>query len=209
MQRCPHCHWQIPDDADSCSYCGQRLHPDSEADEERRRRLLRLHIFNAMRRKSRPSLPAVIGALLAKPFTIAMLVIVVGGTAAGVVYATREPLFDLSGRWFDGAKEITISYTGGDTVQADYVEEYECDPRDGTPIQKTKLDFEAKITGNQLDGQVIACAFGYQPPLTNGLKLAMMKLTISTDGETLKGEYFSSLYNYGEQITITRKSLSG
>jgi len=87
MQRCPNCHWQIPDDAASCSYCGQRLHPDSSADEERRRRLLRLHMFNAMRRKSRPSLPAVIVALLAKPITVAMAVIVVGGAAAGIGYA--------------------------------------------------------------------------------------------------------------------------
>src|SRR5260370_25494087 len=84
MQRCPNCKWQIPDDADSCSYCGQRLHPDSSADEERRRRLLRVHMFNAMRRKSRPSLPALIGALLAKPVTVAMAVLVVGGTAAGI-----------------------------------------------------------------------------------------------------------------------------
>lgn len=87
MQRCPNCKWQIPDDADSCSYCGQRLHPDSSADEERRRRLLRVHMFNAMRRKSRPSLPALIGALLAKPVTVAMAVLVVGGAAAGIGYA--------------------------------------------------------------------------------------------------------------------------
>jgi Immune inhibitor A peptidase M6/zinc-ribbon domain/IPT/TIG domain len=86
MQRCPNCHWQIPDDADSCSYCGQRLHPDSSADEERRRRLLRVHMFNVVRRKSRPSLPALIGALLAKPVTVAMAVIVVGAAAAGVGY---------------------------------------------------------------------------------------------------------------------------
>ena len=86
MQRCPNCHWQIPDDAASCSYCGQRLHPDAEADEERRRRMLRLHMFNAMRRKSRPSFPVVIGALLTKPLTVAMAVIVVGGAAAGVGY---------------------------------------------------------------------------------------------------------------------------
>ena len=87
MQRCPNCHWQIPDDGDSCSYCGQSLHPDSSADEERRRRMLRLHMFNAMRQKSRPSLPALIGALLAKPVTVAMAVLVVGGAAAGIGYA--------------------------------------------------------------------------------------------------------------------------
>src|SRR5712692_3924397 len=86
MQRCPNCQWQIPDDAALCSYCGRSLHPDAEADEERRRRLLRVHMFNAMRRKSRPSLPVLIGALLAKPLTVAMAVIVVGGTAAGVGY---------------------------------------------------------------------------------------------------------------------------
>src|SRR5260370_17183236 len=90
MQRCPNCKWQIPDDADSCSYCGQRLHPDSSADEERRRRMLRLHMFNAMKRKSRPSLPALIGALLAKPVTVAMAVLVVAGAPAGIGYA-RSP----------------------------------------------------------------------------------------------------------------------
>lgn len=85
MQRCPNCHWQIPDDADSCSYCGQRLHPNT-VDEERRRRLLRINMFNVVRWKSRPSLPAVIGTLLAKPLTVAMAVIVVGGAAAGIGY---------------------------------------------------------------------------------------------------------------------------
>src|SRR5260370_19148816 len=87
MQRGPNCKWQIPDDADWCSYCGQRLRPDTSADEERRRRMLRWHMFNVMRQKSRPSLPALIGALLAKPVTVAMAVLVVGGAAAGIGYA--------------------------------------------------------------------------------------------------------------------------
>jgi hypothetical protein len=90
MQRCPNCHWQIPDDADSCSYCGQRLHPDSEAEEERRR-LLRVHMFNVIRRKSRPSLPAVIGALLAKPFTVAMAVVIFIGITAGPILKLFPP----------------------------------------------------------------------------------------------------------------------
>lgn len=216
MQQCPNCHWQIPDDADSCSYCGQRLRLDTGEDEERRRRLLRINMFNAIRRQSRPSLPAVIGALLAKPFTVAMAVIVVSGAAAGIVYATwatapRAPSFDLSGRWLDGAREITISYTGEDTVQAGFVKEYECDPRDGTPIQKTKLDFEAKITGNQLEGETTTCTFkiGNPPPGGEyGLKRAKMKLTVSTDGDKLEGEWFSTIYNQWQPITITRERLS-
>jgi zinc ribbon protein len=218
MQRCPNCKWQIPDDAASCSYCGQSLHPDADADEERRRRMLRLHMFNAMRRKSRPSLPALIGALLAKPVTVAMAVLVVGGAAAGIGYARwatapREPSFDLSGRWFDSAREITISYTGEDTVRAEFVQEYECDPRDGTPIQKTKLDFEAKITGNQLEGQTTGCEFSLGAP-ARGLILVQMKLTISTDGQTLQGlppdaGYFDYIKNQWLPLTITRKRPSG
>lgn len=83
MQRCRNCHWQIPDDADSCSYCGQRLHPDSEAEEERRRRLLRVHMYNVMRRKSQSPLPVVIGTLLTRPITVAMAVIIFTGVMAG------------------------------------------------------------------------------------------------------------------------------
>ncbi len=219
MQRCPTCRWQIPDDAASCSYCGQSLHPDAEADEERRRRLLRLHMFNAMRRKSRPSLPAVIGALLTKPFTVAIAVIVLLGAAAGVGYARwatapREPSFDLSGVWIDegynsGASEIIISYTGKDTVRAEFVEEFECDPRDGTPIQKTKLDFEAKLTGNQLEGYTSVCYWGYPAPTPNGLVLDKMTLTISPDGETLKGHFIDSVDNQPVSMTIIRKRPSG
>lgn len=210
MQRCPNCQWQIPDDAALCSYCGQRLHPDTEADEERRRRLLRLHMFNAMRRKSRPSLPAVIGALLAKPVTVAMAVIVLLGAAAGVGYATREPSFDLSGVWIDEGYhspsfEIIISYTGKDTVRAELVKEFECDPRDGTPMQKTKLDFEAKITGNQLEGYTSICYWGYSAPTPNGLVLDKMALTISADGKKLEGRFFSTNDNRWNPRTITRK----
>jgi hypothetical protein len=87
MQRCPNCRWQIPDDASLCSYCGQRLHPDAEAEEERRRRLLRVQMFNMIRQKIRPSLPVLIAALLTKPLTVAMAMIVLLGAAAGVGYA--------------------------------------------------------------------------------------------------------------------------
>src|SRR5579863_2012489 len=86
MQRCPNCRWQIPDDASLCSYCGQHLHPDAEADEERRRRLLRVQMFNVVRQKSRPSLPVLLGALLTRPLTVAMVVIVLLGAGGGVGY---------------------------------------------------------------------------------------------------------------------------
>jgi hypothetical protein len=118
MQRCPNCHWQIPDDAASCSYCGQRLHPDSSAEEERRRRMLRLHMFNAMRRKSPPSLPALIGALLTKPVTVAMAVLVVGGAAAGIGYArwATAPTSFVIATDLDNAQIVRIDLVTGHTT---------------------------------------------------------------------------------------------
>jgi hypothetical protein len=117
----------------------------------------------------------------------------------------NAPSLNLSGRWLDGAREITISYTGKDTVRAEYVEEYECrNPNDGTLIGTTTLDFEAKITGNQLEGQTNVCGWP-----TEGITLAKLILTISDDGEELEGlppdgGWFSTLYNQREAVTITR-----
>jgi len=51
MQKCENCRWNIPDDASSCPYCGHLFHPDSQEEEERRKRLLHWHMFNAMRQK--------------------------------------------------------------------------------------------------------------------------------------------------------------
>jgi hypothetical protein len=87
-----------------CSYCGQHLHPDAEADEERRRRLLRLQMFNVMRQKSRPSLPVMIAAMLTKPLTVAMAVLVLLGAAAGVGYA----------RW----ATVPVSSSGGNIAHS-------------------------------------------------------------------------------------------
>lgn len=51
MQKCENCRWNIPDDISSCPYCGHLFHPDSQEEEERRKRLLRWHMLNVMRQK--------------------------------------------------------------------------------------------------------------------------------------------------------------
>ena len=68
--------------------------------------------------------------------------------------------FKLSGIWLDdGGRDAKITQTGK-TVRAEYVKDYECDPRDGTPVQKTKFAFEAKILEkNRLEGEIIICTF--------------------------------------------------
>jgi len=73
-----------------------------------------------------------------------------------------SPSFNLSGTWLDEAgREMTVTQEGN-TVRAQYLkegEEYECDPRDGSPIQKTKFGFEAKIDNDQLEGEIMVCTF--------------------------------------------------
>jgi hypothetical protein len=71
-----------------------------------------------------------------------------------------SPSFDLSGIWLDEVgREMTVTQEGN-TVQAQYLkQEYECDPRDGSPIQKTKFGFEARIENDQLEGEIMVCTF--------------------------------------------------
>jgi len=70
----------------------------------------------------------------------------------------ESPSFNLSGIWLDGSREITIAQSGN-AVRAEYVGDYECDPQDGSPIQKTKFDFEAKLENNRLEGEIMVCTF--------------------------------------------------
>lgn len=123
----------------------------------------------------------------------------------------NSPSYNLSGSWLDGARAITISYTGKDTVRAEFVEKYECDPQDGSTIQTTNLDFEAKITGDQLEGQTSACKYqiGFVRSGKFGITMTDLKLTISADGKELvglppDGGWFNPLTNQWEALTISR-----
>lgn len=72
-----------------------------------------------------------------------------------------SPPLNLSGIWLDErGRETTITQTG-ETVRAEYLKDpFECDPLDGTPIQKSKFCFEAKILeNNRLEGEIVVCAF--------------------------------------------------
>jgi predicted RNase H-like nuclease (RuvC/YqgF family) len=84
----------------------------------------------------------------------------------GLKPRTRSSI-ELNGHWIDGSREIVITHSGN-TVRAEYVEDRECNPGDGTPILKTKLDFDATLTGNQVEGMTNTCKYGSEDPMLNG-----------------------------------------
>jgi hypothetical protein len=109
----------------------------------------------------------------------------------------------------DGEREITITHTGND-VRAEYVKERECDPRDGTGVVKTTLDFTGTLRGKQLTGKANTCKYGSDNHAENGFALEDLELTVSDDGNTLDGRWFSSTFNeWRTATTITRKCPSG
>ena len=118
--------------------------------------------------------------------------------------ASPTPTPDLNGAWRDNARPVTLKQTGT-TVTATYDADYDCDPRDGGAIQKTRDDFkDATLSGNQLQGQTTVCLYGKGNPHGTGLKKAAFKLRLSKDGNSLDGSFFNSNTGKDVSFTITR-----
>ena len=128
-----------------------------------------------------------------------------GRTAPARPLASPTPTPNLNGPWMDGARAVTITQSGS-SVTATYDADYDCDPRDGGPIQKTHDDFNgATLSGNQLSGQITVCSWGKGNANGTGLKKSAFNLTVSADGQKLEGSFFNSNTGKDVPITITRK----
>lgn len=123
---------------------------------------------------------------------------------------SAKPTPDLNGWWTDygtNTYHVTIRQTGAGVV-ATYDDPYICDPRDGGAVQSTTDDFTATLGGNQLSGQITVCSWGKGNKQGTGLRKADMKLTVSDDGNTLKGTFHNSVDNT-ENTLVFRRNCTG
>jgi hypothetical protein len=95
----------------------------------------------------------------------------------------------------------------GNKYVAQYVAgpKYECDPRDGTPIQVTTDCFEATISGNRLEGKMVSCTFrtsGFTHP--KGLVTDKFWVIVSSNGDKLEGKWWVEAENKWNDITFMR-----
>lgn len=128
-----------------------------------------------------------------------------GTKASAQPPASPTPTPNLNGAWMDGVRPVTIVQNGS-SVTATYDGDYECDPRDGGPIQKTRDDFNgATLSGDQLSGEITVCSWGKGNTNGTGLKKSAFKLTLSADGQRLDGSFYNSSTGKQVPITIIRK----
>lgn len=116
---------------------------------------------------------------------------------------------DLSGRWDDGGRAVTITDSVG-SVKAKYSKTRDCN-HEGR-VTKYAPDFVVQGTGNTLSGTGDICYYGDKkepdkpgkpPNLTpRGVKKAKVTLIVSAHGNTLQGEqvgYYGTI-----KFTVTR-----
>lgn len=113
---------------------------------------------------------------------------------------TPSPTPDFSGHWTDNGRAVTITQSGP-SVTATYDADYECDPRDGGAVQKTRDDFQATLTLDRtpgqdtvylLEGETTVCSYGKGNEGGTGLKKAKFNLALSRDLSSLFGDYVTS-----------------
>jgi hypothetical protein len=130
----------------------------------------------------------------------------VSGTNPEPTQAIRPsptPIPDLSGAWMDNGRAVTIVQSGS-SVTATYDADYDCDPRDGGAVQKTKDDFSgATLSGNKLSGQITVCGYGKGNPYGTGLRKVSFTLTLK-DRKTLEGQFANPNTGQDVPFVITR-----
>ena len=105
----------------------------------------------------------------------------------------RHQDIDLSGIWIDNGNgmEVTLTTTGshlrGSLWKATYIKEYRCSRG---KREQTDIDFdEAKLNDDTLVGRTIVCVYGHTGVADGTVKMVPIKLTLSTDRQSLNGTY--------------------
>ncbi len=115
-------------------------------------------------------------------------------------------IYGLNGRWMDGAYEACIEHNGS-AVSAIYTELRECDHADGTgTVSLYDADFEGELVGDTITGTTVTCKFGFDAG-ENGLISSPLTLTVSEDGKTLSGTWYSEVDDADIEIMLTRESV--
>jgi len=111
---------------------------------------------------------------------------------------TPTPSFpDLNGVWADNGRLI-VMVQNGLSVSAAYIEERICDHQDGSgATTRYRFDFNGTLA---LEGDVWTlsgeefgvCGYGHDDPSRNGLILTDAQAVVSTDFNTISGDWYNS-----------------
>jgi len=101
---------------------------------------------------------------------------------------------------------LIISLAGQNAFEGRYIQDYECDPRDGSPIQKTRDCFKAKLSGTRLEGTFVSCTFRTGGNVNvKGLVWDEFWVDVSPDGNTLEGEWLNRTeHNTWQPVSFKR-----
>ena len=116
-------------------------------------------------------------------------------------------VYGLNGRWIDNnnSRDTCVFHTGSE-VGGNYLEEYVCDHGDGTGnISVTLINFRGTLAGNVITGTTTTCKFGFDSG--NGFVDAPMMLTVSEDGKTLSGSWYSEVDDEDVPFSLSRQTV--
>lgn len=140
-------------------------------------------------------------------FVVSTLAMVI----ASVAFAQSQPLqnpIDLSGIWFDGKMEVTITQVGN-SVNGTYTKDHHCDYQDGSgKVEDWTPKFAVTLNGKSMTGTGTACYYGKGNSMGVGIKIDKVELTVNPDGKTLDGTQLGYNGTYKESFTLVRKERS-
>jgi len=104
---------------------------------------------------------------------------------------------DVTGVWMDKGFPTRIEQVGTQVTATWLAIPYECQPGPGTATVPSTLNFEGLRSGDYISGHTTTC-------WTSGLKQSSCEMTLSPDGNTLTGHWWSDESGQDEPFTLTR-----
>jgi hypothetical protein len=116
-------------------------------------------------------------------------------------------VYGLNGLWRDdnNGRDTCVIHTPSE-VAGNYTTLYQCDHGDGTgQVSDTLINFRGQLANGVITGTTTTCKFGFDSG--NGFVDAPMTLTVSADGKTLSGSWYSEVEDEDIPFSLTRMTV--